>query len=86
MPAFTKQKSNLHLELTNSNQATAHGGQVLVDALCRRFGLWQRLHNEPSLDPRKRTGASFSPAAIIYNGLFQSHLRKFQAPNRQIHN
>jgi len=32
------------------------------------------------------TFPNFSPAAIIYNGLFQSHLRKFQVPNRQIHN
>jgi hypothetical protein len=59
MPAFTKRKTKLHLQLTNSHYATAHGGQVLVDALCRRFGLWQRIHQEPSLDHRKRTGAGF---------------------------
>src|SRR5271169_5509145 len=65
MPAFTKRKTKLHLRLTNSNQATAHGGQLLVDALCRRFGLWKRIHDEPSLEPRKRTGAGFSPVANI---------------------
>jgi len=70
MPAFTKRKSKLHIQLTNSDQATAHGGQVLIDALCRRFDLWTRLHNEPSLDPRKRTGAGFSPAAIIAQLIF----------------
>src|SRR5271165_1629507 len=70
MPAYAKRKSKLHLKLTNSDQATAHGGQVLVDALCRRFGLWQRLHDEPSLDPRKRTGAGFSPAANVAQILF----------------
>jgi len=70
MPAYTKRKSKLHIQLTNSDQATAHGGQVLVDALCRRFGLWQRLHDEPSLDPRKRTGAGFSPVANIAQLLF----------------
>ena len=70
MPAYTKRKSKLHIQLTNSNQATAHGGQVLVDALCRRFGLWQRLHDEPSLDPRKRTGAGFSPVAFVAQLLF----------------
>ena len=63
MPLFTKRKTKLHLQLTNSDQATAHGGQVLVDALCRRFGLWQRVHDEPSLELRKRTGAGFSPVA-----------------------
>src|SRR5580698_982206 len=70
MPAFTKQKSKLHIQLTNSDQATAHGGQVLVDALCRRFGLWERIHKEPSLDPRKRTGAGFSPVANVAQLLF----------------
>ncbi len=70
MPAYTKQKSKLHIQLTNSDQATAHGGQVLVDALCRRFGLWKRIHDEPSLDPRKRTGAGFSPVANVAQLLF----------------
>ena len=70
MPLFTKRKSKLHLHLTNSDHATAHGGQVLVDALGRRFDLWKRIQNEPSLDPRKRTGAGFSPAAIVAQLLF----------------
>ena len=70
MPAFTKRKSKLHLQLTNSDQATAHGGQVLIDALCRRFDLWKRLHQEPSLDPRKRTGSGFSPVAHIARLIF----------------
>jgi len=65
MPCFTKQKTKLHLQITNSDQATAHGGQVLVDSLCRRAGLWQRLHDEPSLEVRKRTGAGFSPEAMV---------------------
>lgn len=70
MPLFTKQKSKLHLQLTNSDQATAHGGQVLIDALCRRFDLWHRLQSEPSLEVRKRLGAGFSPAALVAQLLF----------------
>jgi len=70
MPAFTKRKTKLHLHLTNSNQASAHGGQLLVDALCRRFDLWQRVHNQPALEVRKRTGAGFSPVAILAQLLF----------------
>jgi hypothetical protein len=70
MPAFTKRKTRLHFQLTNSNQATAHGGQVLVDALCRRFDLWKRLDNAPSLDPRKRTSTGFAPVAIVAQVLF----------------
>ena len=70
MPAFTKRKTKLHIQLTNSDQATAHGGQLLIDAFCRRSGLWQRIHHEPSLDPRKRTGAGFSPVANVAQLLF----------------
>jgi len=70
MPAYTKRKSKFHLHLTNSEHATAHGGQVLVDALCRRFDLWQRLQNEPALEHRKRTGAGFSPVANVAQLLF----------------
>ena len=63
MASFTKRKSKLHLEITNSGRATAHGGQVLVDAICRRFDLWRQIHEEPSLDPRKRKSAGFSPVS-----------------------
>lgn len=70
MPAYTKRKSKFHLHLTNSHHATAHGGQVLVDALCRRFGLWKRLHDEPTLEHRKRTGAGFSPVNHVAQLLF----------------
>ena len=70
MPTFTKRKTKLHLQITNSDQATAHGGQVLVDALCRRAGLWKRIHDEPSLEVRKRTGAGFSPVANLAQLLF----------------
>jgi Transposase DDE domain group 1 len=70
MPQFTKQKTRFHIQLTNSDQATAHGGQLLIDALCRRFGLWERLHKEPALDPRKRTSTGFAPAANVAQLLF----------------
>ena len=39
MPQFTKQKTKVHVHLTNSEHSSAHGGQVLIDALCRRFGI-----------------------------------------------
>jgi len=70
VPAFTKRKTKLHIQLTNSDQATAHGGQLLVDALCRRFGLWELIHAQPSLDPRKRTSVGFSPVANFAQLLF----------------
>jgi hypothetical protein len=70
MPLFAKRKTKLHLQVTNSDQASAHGGQVLVDALCRRFDLWKRIHDEPALEVRQRTGAGFSPVAVIAQLLF----------------
>jgi hypothetical protein len=70
VPAITKRKTKLHVQLTNSDQATAHGGQLLIDAFCRRFGLWQRIYEEPCLDPRQRTGAGFSPVAHVAQLLF----------------
>ena len=70
MPLFTKRKTKLHLELTNSEHASAHGGQVLVDALCRRFDLWQRIQREPALDPRQRQNVGFTPAAHIAQLMF----------------
>jgi hypothetical protein len=70
MPLFTKRKTKLHIELTNSDQATAHGGQILIDAICRRFDLWKRIQDQPLLDPRKRQGAGFSPAAVVAQLLF----------------
>src|ERR1700689_4508183 len=70
MPSFTKRKTKLHLELTHSDHATAHGGQVLVDALCRRFDLWQRIQQAPALEVRKRQNVGFSPAANIAQLIF----------------
>lgn len=70
MSTFSKRKTKLHIEVTNSDKATAHGGQVLIDALCRRFDLWKRIHDEPALEVRKRTGAGFSPVAIVAQLLF----------------
>jgi hypothetical protein len=70
MPACTKRKTKFHLHLTNSDQATAHGGQVLIDALCRRFDLWKRLQQEPALDPRQRQDVGFTPAANIAQLIF----------------
>jgi hypothetical protein len=68
--SFTKRKSKVHLQITNSDQATAHGGQVLVDSICRRFDLWHHIHEEPLLDPRKRKASGFSPVSHIAQLIF----------------
>ena len=38
--------------------------------MARRFGWWQRLHDEPALEHRKRTGAGFSPVNNVAQLLF----------------
>jgi hypothetical protein len=70
MPAFTKRKSKIRVHLSHSDQASAHGGQVLIDALCRRFDLWKRILDEPSLDPRSRRGSGFAPASVVAQLIF----------------
>jgi hypothetical protein len=70
MPVFRKLKTKLHIRLTNSERASAHGGQVLIDAVARRSNLWPRIQEEPSLDPRTRPGAGFTPAANIAQLIF----------------
>lgn len=49
-----KRKTRYEFELTGTGRATAHGGQVLVDALCRRFGLWERIAAVPGIDALAR--------------------------------
>lgn len=70
MALFRKHRSPFRLELTNSDQATAHGGQALVDAFCRRFDLWKKIGTEPLLDPRTRKSSGFAPEAIVAQLVF----------------
>lgn len=65
-----KGKTRYHVKLGPAETASAHGGQVLVDAFCRRFGLWKKLGQIPGLDPRKRKGAGFTPEAICAQLIF----------------
>ena len=70
MPAIRKRKTKLHFTFTNSDHATAHGGQILVDALCRRFDLWKKLDRIEALDPRTRKTSGFAPSGWIAQLLF----------------
>ena len=70
MPAIHKQKSKLHASLTHSDQASSHGGQLLVEAVCRRFDLWRKLDQIESLDTRVRKTSGFAPSALVAQLLF----------------
>ncbi|MDD2710986.1 MAG: transposase [Verrucomicrobiae bacterium] len=70
MARFDKKKSGFHIELTDSKESSAHGGQLLIDALCQRYGLWEKLEGIPGLDVRTRTSVGFSPRALVAQLLF----------------
>ena len=70
MPAFIKRPTRFRIELTNSETASAHGGQVLVEAMCRRLGLWDQIKACAHLDPRQRTDRGFAPEALVAQLLF----------------
>ena len=70
MPAFDKKTSGFHVEITDSKTSSAHGGQLLIDALCQRYGLWEKLAAIPGLEIRRRTSSGFAPRAIIAQLLF----------------
>jgi len=65
MAIFSKRKNQFKIELTNSDQATAHGGQILIDNLCHEFGLYKKIAQNPLLDPRTRKTIGFKPETII---------------------
>lgn len=65
-----KRKTAFKLELTGHGKATAHGGQILLDAFCRRFNLWERLAKIPGLDPRTRKGAGYDAEALAAQLIF----------------
>ncbi len=67
---YRKRKTRYSLELTGKGRSTAHGGQVLIDALCRRFRLWERISRIENLDPRRRKGAGYDPETLCAQVIF----------------
>ena len=70
MPAFKKKNSRFHFDIASGQPISSHGGQLILDCLARRFGLWDELATLDILDPRKRRGSGFSPAAFISQMVF----------------
>ena len=67
---YRKRKTRYQFELTGKGRTTAHGGQVLVDALARRFRLWERIARIAGIDPRKRKGSGHDPEAMAAQVVF----------------
>lgn len=69
-PVFSKISSHLDTALQTAEEVTAHGGAVIIDALARDFGLWDRIKAVPLLDHRTDKSRGFSPEVIIAQIVF----------------
>lgn len=68
---YRKKNRKIKIEFRPSEQATAHGGQMAVNALAEEFGLWERIRQEVDLDSRTHKGKGYDPevviAALVFN-------------------
>jgi hypothetical protein len=67
---YTKRDRRIGIEFRPSTKATAHGGQMAINAVAGEFGLWDRVRNEPRLDPRRHKGKGFDPVVYVTALLF----------------
>jgi hypothetical protein len=67
---YSKKQARFHIEFRPSQQATAHGGQLAVNAVLEQFGLWQKLKAAPGLDGRKHKGKGYDPEVYAGQVLF----------------
>jgi hypothetical protein len=65
MPAITKKETRLKLEFVANTDHSIHAGLVAVEAMARRFGLWEKVRALKCLDPRKDKKRGYSPEVII---------------------
>jgi hypothetical protein len=67
---YTKKEARLQIEFRPSEQATAHGGQLAVNALFNQFGLWQRIPQAPALEVGPHKGKGHDPVVYAAQTLF----------------
>lgn len=65
MAAITKKDIRLQLRFVANTQHSIHAGLVAVEAMARRFDLWNKLRKLPALDPRKDKKRGYGPEVII---------------------
>src|SRR5258706_8620794 len=65
MPAITKKETRLKLEFVANTDHSIHAGLVAVEAMARRFGLWEKVRALKCLDPRKDKKRGYSPEVIL---------------------
>lgn len=67
---YTKKEPRFQIEFRPSEQPTAHGGQLAVNALFQQFGLWQRIQQAPALEVRWHKGKGYDPVVYAAQTLF----------------
>jgi hypothetical protein len=65
MAAITKKETRLRLEFVANTDHSIHAGLVAVEAMARRFGLWEKVRKLGCLDPRRDKKRGYSPEVII---------------------
>jgi hypothetical protein len=65
MPAITKKETRLKLEFVANTDHSIHAGLAAVEAMARRFGLWEKVRALKCLDPRKDKKRGYSPEVIL---------------------
>lgn len=65
MAAITKKDSRLKLQFVANADHSIHAGIVAVEAMARRFDLWNKLRQRSCLDPRKDRHRGFGPEVIV---------------------
>lgn len=65
MPAIHKKETRLKLQFVTNRDQSIHAGLVAVEAMARRFGLWQKVRQLSCLDPRKDRKRGYGPEVIM---------------------
>jgi hypothetical protein len=65
MPAITKKATRLKLEFVANTDHPIDAGLVVVEAMARRLGLWDKLRQHRCLDPRTDRTRGYGPEVIV---------------------
>jgi hypothetical protein len=65
MPAIRKRATRLKLQFVANTDHSVHAGLIAVEAMARRFDLWNKLRQISSLDPRKDRNRGYGPEVIV---------------------
>jgi hypothetical protein len=84
--AETKRKSKYAVTISKKSRSTAYGGQLIVDAMGRHFGVWEKIAKARELNALKGHVSDFSPDALAAQVIFTftsggvslSHLERMQ--------